>query len=76
MKILRAKEDMVYCDGFSKTSVGGAVYLPDNADETVWVEMTDAEADTLIAGTNLGTDEEITDAEALKIITEGVMAND
>lgn len=79
MKVLNATENMVYCNGDSKTSLGGAVYLPDNADESVWVEMTEAEADAWIAENNPEPeepDEEITDAEALRIITEGVTEND
>lgn len=60
MITLNATEGKVLCDGHSKTSIGGKVFLPDTADTSVWVEMTEAEADTLIAANS---DEEITDEE-------------
>lgn len=51
MQILRASEGMVYCNGYSKTSIGGAVYLPDGI-EHEWREMTEEEADEIIAENN------------------------
>lgn len=49
MLVLRAAEGMVLCDGISHTSPGGAVYAPAGDDLSSWVEMTEAEADALIA---------------------------
>lgn len=46
--MLEAKENMVLCDGSSMTSIGGAVYLPEGADPSVWVNMTEAEALALL----------------------------
>lgn len=60
MITLNAPTGKVLCDGYSKTSIGGKVFLPDTADQTAWAEMTEAEADALIAANS---DEEITDEE-------------
>lgn len=49
MQVLRAAEGMVLCDGISHTSPGGSVYAPAGDDLSSWVEMTEAEADALIA---------------------------
>ena len=48
MQVLRAAEGMVLCDGISHTSPG-YVYAPAGDDLSCWVEMTEAEADALIA---------------------------
>ena len=49
MQVLRAAEGMVLCDGTSHTSPGGSVYAPAGDDLSSWEEMTEAEADVLIA---------------------------
>ena len=67
MITLNASEGKVLCDGYSATSVGGRVFLPDTADTSVWVEMTEAEADALIASNS---DEEITDEELGAMVRE------
>lgn len=69
MIALNAPEGKVLCDGYSKTSVGGKVFLPDTADQAVWVEMTEAEADVLIASNS---DEEIADEEFGKLVKEAL----
>ena len=69
MLTLNAPEGKVLCDGCSKTSVGGKVFLPDTADTSVWVEMTEAEADALIASNS---DEEITDEEFGAMVKEAL----
>lgn len=69
MITLKASEGKVRCDGYGKTTVGGCVYLPDTADSSVWVEMTEAEADTLIASNS---DEEITDEEFGQMVKEAL----
>lgn len=45
---LHAAEDKVLCNGYTKTSIGGTVTIGANSDVTVWMEMTEAEADALI----------------------------
>lgn len=69
MITLNAPEGKVLCDGYSKTSIGGKVFLPDTADSSVWVEMTEAEADALIASNS---DEEITDEEFGQMVKEAL----
>ena len=69
MITLNAPEGKVLCDGYSKTSIGGKVFLPDTADQTVWSEMTEAEADALIA---VNSDGEITDEEFGKLVKEAL----
>lgn len=69
MITLNAPEGKVLCDGCSKTSIGGKVFLPDTAASSVWVEMTEAEADTLIAANS---EEEITDEEFGQMVKEAL----
>ena len=45
---IQAAPDMVLCDGYSKTSVGGKVTAGAGSDISAWKEMTEAEADALI----------------------------
>lgn len=49
MQKLTAADGMVLCDGTTRTSVGGQVLTPADADVSGWVEMTAEEADALIA---------------------------
>lgn len=49
MQKLTAADGMVLCDGTTRTSVGGQVLTPADADVSAWVEMTAEEADALIA---------------------------
>lgn len=49
MQKLVAADGMVLCDGQTRTSVGGQVLAPADADVSGWVEMTAEEADALIA---------------------------
>lgn len=74
MRKIVASKGMVLCDGYNKSSIGGSVYLPDNI-ENNWLEMTDEEANELILENNPPEVEyeEISDEEALRIITEGVI---
>lgn len=46
---LQADAGMVLCDGQTRTSVGGQVIAPANADLSGWVEMAPEDADKLIA---------------------------
>lgn len=69
MITLNAPEGKVLCDGYSKTSIGGKVFLPDPADTSAWVEMADTEADALIASNS---DEEITDEEFGQMVKEAL----
>ena len=46
--ILQAEEDMVLCNGYTKTALGGTVTLGINSNTSEWVEMTEIEADALI----------------------------
>lgn len=46
---LQADADKVLCDGYAKTSLGGRVTVSAYADYSVWQEMTEAEADAIIA---------------------------
>lgn len=69
MITLNAPEGKVLCDGYSKTSIGGKVFLPDTADQTVWAEMTDEAADALIAANS---EEEITDEEFGQMVKEAL----
>lgn len=69
MITLNAPEGKVLCDGYSKTSIGGKVFLPDTANQTVWSEMTDEAADALIASNS---DEEITDEEFGQMVKEAL----
>ena len=45
---LHAAPDMVLCNGYTKTSLGGSVTIGAGSDMTAWVEMTEAEADAII----------------------------
>lgn len=49
MKKLIAADGMVLCDGTTRTSMGGQVLAPADADVSAWMEMTAEEADALIA---------------------------
>lgn len=74
MITLNAPDGKVLCDGYSKTSVGGKVFLPDTADQTVWVEMTEVEADALIASNS---DEDATEEDYIAALGEmGVHPNE
>lgn len=64
MKTLKANKNMVYCNGFTKTKIGGAIYLPENADASVWQEMTEADADALILKNNPDVEEGEEEPEA------------
>ena len=46
--MIQAAEDMVLCNGYTKTALGGSVTIGVNSDVDAWVEMTEAEADALI----------------------------
>lgn len=48
MQKLTAADGMVLCDGTTRTSVGGQVLAPADADVSAWAEMTAEEADALI----------------------------
>ena len=49
MQKLTAADGMVLCDGTTRTSVGGQVLAPADADVSAWVEMTAEEANAIIA---------------------------
>lgn len=64
---VEAAEGMVLCDGNSMTGLGGRVYAKDAASLELWQEMTEAEADVLIA---MNSDEEISDEEFGAMVKE------
>lgn len=49
MYTIYAAPDKVLCDGYAKTSVGGRVSAPTEEALALWKEMTEEEADILIA---------------------------
>lgn len=70
MVILQAAEDMVLCNGYTKTAVGGSVTVGVNSDVTAWVEMTEAEADALIEANNPEMSDEATEQDYLNALNE------
>ena len=62
---IQADADKVLCDGSSMTSLGGRVTNKDTAVLDTWQEMTEAEAEALIAP-----DEEATEADYQAALSE------
>ena len=48
MQKLQASEGMVLTNGEAYSSVGGLVYLPEDADASKWHEITEAEYNKII----------------------------
>lgn len=49
MQKLQASEGMVLTNGEAYSSVGGVVYMPEDADASKWREITEAEYNKIVA---------------------------
>lgn len=67
---IKAAEDMVLCDGYNMTSLGGRVFNMDTATLDTWQEMAEAAAQALISRNAGDPDEEISDEEFGAMVKE------